>query len=235
MKSEFDDYAASYDTALNQGLSLSGEPKEYFAQERVRWLAGRLAGLGVRSARVLDYGCGTGSTSPELLERLGAQIVVGVDASRDSLDIARRTHVDARLQFSTMIDLSPSGQFDVAYCNGVFHHVEPGERLDALAYVHRSLAEGGVFGFWENNPWNPGTRLVMRRIPFDRDAKLISPPRARQLLTRAGFDVLGTDFLFLFPRALAALRPLEARLARLPAGAQYMVLARKTPTKKKRC
>ena len=28
MKSEFDDYAASYDTALNQGLSLSGEPKD---------------------------------------------------------------------------------------------------------------------------------------------------------------------------------------------------------------
>ena len=160
---------------------------------------------------------------------------VGVDASRDSLDIARRTHVDPRLRFSTMSDLPPSGQFDVAYCNGVFHHVEPDERLEALAYIHRSLAEGGVFGFWENNPWNPGTRLVMRRIPFDRDAKLISPPRARQLLTRAGFDVLGTDFLFLFPRVLAALRPLEARLARLPAGAQYMVLARKTSTKKKRC
>ena len=131
-----------------------------------------------------------------------------------------------------MIDLAPSGQFDVAYCNGVFHHVEPGERLDALAYIHRSLAEG-VFGFWENNPWNPGTRLVMRRIPFDRDAKLISPPRA-QLLTSAGFDVLETDFLFLFPRLLSALRPLEARLARLPAGAQYMVLAR-TSDGKKRC
>jgi len=235
MKSEFDDYAASYDTALNQGLSLSGEAKEYFAQERVRWLAGRLAGLAARSSRVLDYGCGTGSTSPELLERLGAQMVVGVDASHESLDIARRTHGDLRLRFSTMSDLAPSGQFDVAYCNGVFHHVEPGERLDALAYIHRSLAEGGVFGFWENNPWNPGTRLVMRRIPFDRDAKLISPPRARELLTRAGFDVLETDFLFLFPRVLAALRGLEAKLARLPAGAQYMVLARKPSTQKRRC
>ena len=139
MKSEFDDYAASYDTALNQGLSLSGEPKEYFAQERVRWLAGRLAGLGVQSSRVLDYGCGTGSTSPELLERLGAQTVVGVDASRDSLDVARRTHVDPRLQFSTMSDLTPSGQFDVAYCNGVFHHVEP-ERAPRRPGLRASLA-----------------------------------------------------------------------------------------------
>ena len=50
---------------------------------------------------------------------------------------------------------------------------------------------------------------------------------ARELLTRAGFDVLRTDFLFLFPRVLSALRPLEGSLARFPAGAQYMVLCRK--------
>jgi len=39
MESEFDDYAGNYDAALNQGLALSGEPKEYFARERVRWSA----------------------------------------------------------------------------------------------------------------------------------------------------------------------------------------------------
>ncbi len=227
MKSEFDDYAGSYDAALNQGLALSGESKEYFAHERVRWLAGRLAELGAQPVRVLDYGCGTGSTSPELLEQLHAQLVVGVDASRESLDVARKAHTDARLQFSSLSDLQPSAQFQAAYCNGVFHHVEPEHRLDALGYVHRSLTDGGYFGFWENNPWNPGTRLVMRRIPFDRDAKLLSPPHARELLTRAGFHVLRTDSLFLFPRVLSALRPLEARLARFPVGAQYMVLCRK--------
>jgi SAM-dependent methyltransferase len=227
MKSEFDDYAGSYDAALNQGLALSGESKEYFAHERVRWLAGRLAELGVRPARVLDYGCGTGGTSPELLEQLHAQLVVGVDESRESLDVACKAHTDSRLQFSPLGDLQPSGQFQAAYCNGVFHHVEPEQRLDALGYVHRSLADGGYFGFWENNPWNPGTRLVMRRIPFDRDAKLLSPPYARALLTRAGFHVLRTDSLFIFPRALSALRPLETRLARFPVGAQYMVLCRK--------
>ena len=227
MPSEFDAYAGSYDSALNQGLALSGESKEYFARERVRWLAGRLAALGVQARGVLDYGCGTGSTSPELLDQLHARTVVGVDASRESLDVARATCADPRLEFKTLSELDPSAAFEVAYCNGVFHHVEPEQRLDALAYVYRSLAKGGVFGLWENNPWNPGTRLVMRRIPFDRDAKLLSPPHARELVTRAGFTVLRTDFLFFFPRALSALRPIEARLASLPAGAQYMVLCRK--------
>jgi SAM-dependent methyltransferase len=227
MKPEFDDYAGNYDSALNQGLSLSGESKEYFAHERVRWLAARLSDLGAQPSNVLDYGCGTGGTSPELLAQLHARMEVGVVASRDSLDVARKVHADSRLQFKAMSDLDPSGAFQVVYCNGVFHHVDPEERLDALGYVHRSLSEGGYFGLWENNPWNPGTRLVMRRIPFDRDAKLLSPPHARALLTRAGFDVLRTDFLFLFPRVLSALRPLEAGLSRVPAGAQYMVLCRK--------
>jgi SAM-dependent methyltransferase len=227
MKAEFDDYAGNYDSALNRGLSLSGESKEYFARERVRWLAARLSDLGVQHSHVLDYGCGTGGTSSELLEQLGARTVVGVDASRESLNVARRAHADPRLQFKNMSDIEPSGQFDVAYCNGVFHHVEPEQRLDALGYLYRSLSEGGYFGLWENNPWNPGTRLVMRRIPFDRDAKLLSPAHTRRLLTRAGFDVLCTDFLFVFPRVLSAFRPLEARLTGVPAGAQYMVLSRK--------
>jgi SAM-dependent methyltransferase len=227
MKAEFDDYAGDYDNALNQGLSLSGEPKEYFARERVRWLAARLSDLGVQPSHVLDYGCGTGGTSLELLEQLHARMVVGVDASRESLDVARKVHATPRLQFKNMSDLEPSGQFEVVYCNGVFHHVEPEQRLDALGYVHRSLSEGGYFGLWENNPWNPGTRLVMRRIPFDRDAKLLSPPGARRLLVRAGFEVLRTDFLFFFPRLLSALRPLERKLTSLPVGAQYMILCRK--------
>jgi SAM-dependent methyltransferase len=113
------------------------------------------------------------------------------------------------------------------YCNGVFHHIEPADRPCALASIHRALMPGGYFAFWENNPWNPGTRLVMHRIPFDRDAKTLSAPQARRLLHGAGFDVISTDFLFLFPRALATLRPLETRLTQLPAGAQYMVLCRK--------
>ena len=90
-----------------------------------------------------------------------------------------------------------------------------------------ALRPGGLFALWENNPWNPGTRLVMRRIPFDRDADDAVRAAERGGCSRnAGFEIVSTDFLFVFPRALRALRPVERRLARLPAGAQYLVLAR---------
>lgn len=227
MKAAFDEYAGCYDNALNEGVSLSGESKEYFAEARVRWLAGRLEQRGVTPRQVLDFGCGTGGTCPALQRRLNAGLVVGVDPSLESITTARKVHTDSRLQFEQVSVLQPAEQFQLAYCNGVFHHIERDQRADALTYVHRSLSHGGYFAFWENNPWNPATRLVMRRIPFDRDAQLLSPSAARMLLSQAGFEILSTDFLFLFPRVLAALRPLETKLTRVPAGAQYMVLCRK--------
>jgi hypothetical protein len=65
----------------------------------------------------------------------------------------------------------------------------------------------------------------MSRIPFDRDAQLVWPVTARRLLRSAGFTVIRTDFRFVFPRALSWARGAEPLLTRLPAGAQYQVLA----------
>ena len=223
----FDACAATYDAALNRGLSLSGESREYFAHRRIEWLSARLREHGCRPMRVLDYGCGTGATARELLINLPAASVTGVDVSRESIDLACRHYADANVQFSTIGERQPAEEFDLVYCNGVFHHIEPDLRRHALAYISRALTPRGYFALWENNPWNPGTRLVMRRIPFDRDAKMLSAPCARRLVDAAGFHVISTDFLFLFPRLLAVLRPLEAKLTPVPAGAQYMVLCRK--------
>jgi SAM-dependent methyltransferase len=226
---EFDAYAARYDEALNEGLSVVGERKEYFARERLRWVRTRLAQRGIRrGGTVLDFGCGTGASTPFFFDELGASRVVGVDVSDGLLDLARRTFgSDPRSEFAR-IDAGPrAGEFDLAFVNGVFHHVPPAERSAALAWVFEALRPGGIFAFWENNPWNPGTRYIMRRVSFDEGAITITPPEARGLLRAAGFAVDPTDYRFVFPRALAWLRPLEVPLARLPIGGQYLVLGTK--------
>jgi hypothetical protein len=51
---------------------------------------------------------------------------------------------------------------------------------------------------------------------------------ARSVLRAAGFEVLRTDFLFIFQRLLRVLRPLESLAAKLPLGAQYQILCRRT-------
>lgn len=220
----FDTYADDYDSALAEGLSASGESRDYFARERLRWLSGQLQKRGVAPRSVLDFGCGVGAATPFWREFFPDAALLGVDVSARSLEVARQSYGSPEVQFQTLADRMPDGRRELAFCNGVFHHIPPAERAAALTYVYESLVPGGLFAFWENNPWNPGTRYIMHRIPFDRDAVLVTPPHARHLLTTAGFEVLHTDFLFLFPRALSALRLLEPPLSCLPLGAQYQVL-----------
>jgi len=224
----FDAYAAEYDAALQKGISVSGEDKDYFARGRIICLSKVLETLGRKPASVLDFGCGTGTASRFFKDILKPASIVGVDVSAKSIEVARRTHEDPGMRFLLLNEHEPDGTFDLAFCNGVFHHIPTHERLSAIDYVRRFLRPGGLFAFWENNPWNPGTRIVMSRIPFDRDAIMLSAIQSRRLLRKGGFNILRTDFQFIFPRALAALRGLERVFCKLPLGAQYQVLCRKT-------
>src|SRR5262249_6936636 len=222
---DFDRYAASYDATLSQALAVSGENKEYFARGRIGFLGQCLDRLAVQVRSVLDFGCGIGSGTGLLAEMLGPVTVLGVDVSARSIDQARHAHPG--LRFTTLAEYVPTGELDLAFCNGVFHHIPPTERLRAVDVVFRSLRPGGLFAFWENNPWNPGTRYVMARLEFDRDAVPIAAPEARRLLSAGRVTVVQTDFLFVFPRVLPALRPYEPRLSGWPLGAQYQVLGEK--------
>jgi len=223
----FDKYAETYDAALDEAIGVSGENREFFAHGRVAWMARLVPSRPGASRVILDFGCGTGSSVPLLLGGLAATAVVGVDVSSRSIEVARRTHPSPVTSFFPMDEYRPRGEVDLAYCNGVFHHIPPPERAVAVDYVHRALHPGGLFAFWENNPWNPATRFVMSRCAFDRDAVTLTPPEARRLLEAGGFEVLRTDFLFIFPRALRWLRGIEPMVSRFPLGTQYLVLCRK--------
>jgi len=222
----FDMYAENYDEALNQGLSVTGEDKQYFARQRILWLSNRLEKSQSKPMRVLDYGCGTGTTTSLLLEFLHAESVIGVDSSTRSLERARKDP-SPNCEFFLNADYPGREEIDLVYCNGVFHHIPPSERAGELAHVMRCLRPGGLFALWENNPWNPGTRYVMSRISFDRNAVKLSPTYARALLRQSGFELIRTDFLFFFPRFLRTLRWIEPFISGLPFGGQYLVLCRR--------
>jgi SAM-dependent methyltransferase len=222
----FDEYAAAYEQALASAIAPSGESREYFAEGRVQWLKRCLTELRAPVETILDFGCGDGSTTPILIRALQAKSGIGVDVSTKSLEIARRAHGNGRIAYQSIGEFQPVGEIDLAYCNGVFHHIQPLQRGKALAIVRGALRQGGLFSFWENSPWSPATRYVMSRCAFDRDAILLSPPQARALLSAEGFEVIRTDFRFIFPRALRGLRKIEDWLSRIPLGTQYQILCR---------
>jgi SAM-dependent methyltransferase len=224
---EFDLHADTYDADLNQALAASGEDKNYFARRRVQWVARCLSILRESPFRILDYGCGIGDTSRLLQAAFQPQRVVGVDISRRSIHLASARNATETCQFMGFEDYTDPQSMDLAYCNGVFHHIPVAERDTAAQYIFHALRPGGLLSLWENNPWNPGTRYVMSQCVFDRDAVTIAPPHARRLLQKNRFEIVRTDYCFFFPHILGALRFMETKLSCIPFGAQYQILCRR--------
>jgi SAM-dependent methyltransferase len=224
---EFDSYASNYDEALNRGLALTGEAKEYYAEGRVKWMRKRLAAFHCMPSNCLDYGCGTGTSAAFLRDELKITSYTGFDPSAESISQAVQQNIWSAATFTADQHSLENGAFDLAFCNGVFHHIDPDQRESAVRLVWQSLKPGGFFALWENNRWNPAVHYVMSRVPFDRDAQMLFPFQTRALLRKAGFSVVRTDYCFVFPGVLRGLRFLEPALCKLPLGGQYLVLARK--------
>jgi trans-aconitate methyltransferase len=154
--------------------------------------------------------------------------VVGLDTSEKALEHAGSICTDSRIHLGHVRELPSKESFDLCYLNGVFHHIDPDQWLKVLGDLRSVLRPNGYLALFENNPWNPGARLVMKAIPFDRDATMLSSRQARRLARRAGFGGrLTTRSLFYFPRRLSTLRFMEPWLASIPLGAQYYLLAQK--------
>jgi SAM-dependent methyltransferase len=216
------DRAAEYEAMLNQGIGLSGENQEFFIDGRIQDLRSQVV---APPRRILDFGCGTGKSCAKLAEVFPGAQVVGADLSAEALRHARTTFGSDRVTFENIGDLPRLEPFDLCYINGVFHHILPDERQQTLAMIRDVLRSGAHLALFENNPWNPGTRMVMSRIPFDRDAIPLSHLETRNRVKEAGFTVRATRFLFYMPNFLAPLRFVEPLFVSVPLGAQYYVLA----------
>lgn len=222
------DKSLEYDAMLARGLAVTGDDKAYFMRGRVQNMVGRLPGH-FKPAKILDFGCGLGETSHELSRLFPSAEITGIDTAKNAIEYARKNYGSEQIKFSDASTFDAENVFDLCYVNGVFHHIEPENRGKVLKIIYRALKPGGYFGFYENNPWNPGTHLVMSRIAFDRDAKTLSHLQAEKLLVLGGFKPADrTEFIFYFPKWFSFLRFMDSALVKVPLGAQYGVLAVKS-------
>ncbi|WP_228898853.1 trans-aconitate 2-methyltransferase [Acidovorax sp. Leaf73] len=218
-KPEFDQYAADYDRMLKEAMPSGLGESDYFAEYKVKLLARLLGGVAPR--RVLDFGCGAGRSLPYLSQFFSGAECWGYDVSPESLKFAVQAAPRARL--SCDWDVIEQQQFDVIFAANVFHHIVPADRVGALERCRRLLAPGGKLFLFEHNPFNPLTRRVFERCPFDADAEMFSLGQAREMSRQAGFSQETHGYTLFFPKPLAWLRGLEPLLTRLPLGAQYYV------------
>lgn len=224
---DFDAHAALYRSSVDQSVAFTGRDSAFFAERKVQLLkalARRHVGeLG--RLRVLDVGCGTGTTDRFLVGVAGS--LVGVDVSHEMLEIARKEVPGVEYELYDGEKLPyPDGSFDVVLAICVLHHVPPPRRREFVAELHRATRDGGLVVVFEHNPLNPLTRRAVSTCELDRGVTLASGRRVRSLLAETGADVLSeTNFLFT-PMGGRVGPAIDQLLSSVPAGGQFAVVAR---------
>jgi hypothetical protein len=85
-----------------------------------------------------------------------------------------------------------------------------------------------VFAIIEHNPWNPATRLIVKRSPVDQNAVLLNAGETRGLMRAAGLSIHDQQFFVYLPeKAYKAVGAVENVFSRLPLGGQYAVFGKR--------
>jgi len=88
-RAHFNAFAKNYDEALSKGLSATGEGPAFYAENRVIVTNLLLKPGRIPIERILDFGCGNGTSIPFLAEAFSPVEIVGVDVSKEMLAEAR--------------------------------------------------------------------------------------------------------------------------------------------------
>ena len=228
-KAEFDRFADAYDDQHRDNIAVTGESPEYFAEYKIKELRQIVDHDRIEVSRICDFGSGIGNSIPFFRRYFPDAALTSADVSERSLALGKQRYPEAGecvLIADNRIP-SESDAFDIVFSACVFHHIPHDEHVMWLEELRRITRPGGLIAIFEHNPMNPLTLHAVNTCPFDENAKLIFARDLAKRLHAAGWASSRIQYNLFFPRALAALRPLEARLGWLPFGAQYVAVARK--------
>jgi SAM-dependent methyltransferase len=228
MTSEFDQYSNSYQDKVQKSIDFIGQDHDYFVRAKARRLtdvARRRIG-DPKQLNVLDVGCGVGLTDSHLIGEFGD--VYGADVSQETIKVAAQANpaVTYRAYDGNELPFSDD-HFDVTFAVGVIHHVPPSSWSDLVKEMARVTSPRGLLIIFEHNPFNPLTRLAVRRCEFDSDVVLLSKRKTERLLLTSGLSVVEDAYILFLPWALPFSNQVETLLRRAPIGAQYFVAAGK--------
>ena len=228
VKTDSDQAPQEYREQVQEAIAFSGKDLDFFTEAKARCLLNlaEKQGEDLRQLQVLDVGCGVGLIHRFLAPRFGS--LYGVDIADNAIEDAVRKHPAVHYQVCDGKVLPfPDDTFHLVFAICVLHHVPPADWEGFVQEMQRVARRGGLVVIFEHNPFNPLTRLVVRRCAFDADAVLLRQSKTRELLKRSGLDRIEQGYLLLFPFPGAFFSRIEHGLRGLPLGAQYFVAGRK--------
>lgn len=220
----FDEYTDNYNQLLSESTNFFSPNEKYFARYKVDVVKNYI-NLPSQS-KILEYGCGIGRNISFLATSFPHSIIHGSDISEVGLEYARK--LNPNVYFFNENDKSiPSVQYDLIFVAGVFHHIAPEMRNYVIDAIYKRLKPGGDIFIFEHNPFNPITKRIVDRCPYDEDAILLRPSELRSRFTNARFEIIKQSYCLFIPPSLVFMLPLEKYLQWLPLGGQYWTHARR--------
>lgn len=219
---DFDDFTDNYNQLLSEKTQFFSSNEKYFARYKVNLVRKRVYSP---VSRLLEYGCGIGRNISFLQKAFPDAVIVGSDISGASLEIARRANTGVEFVQGGE-NLDSIGQFDLIFVAGVFHHVPIEQRVQVARVLSKRLLPNGLLFVFEHNPFNPVTRHIVNKCPYDEDAVLLKPSELQGILRQAALSVERKAYCLFVPPRLSVLAQLESLLGWLPLGGQYWVEAR---------
>ena len=228
MNAEFDRYAPQYSALLSDPVRDRFASDPIFFHRR-KWMLIRdfFSRFSMNSSQLrwLDVGCGQG----ELLALAGGAFANAAGCDPSSRMIQSCTSAKVYEQPSPTELPFPDRSFDFVTAVCVYHHVHGDDRKILTKSIDRVLKPGGVFCLIEHNPWNPVTRLIVKRCAVDSDAELLTSSLAARLARSVDLDILETAYFLYFPENMFRhIGRTEQFLRKLPLGGQFAVFSRKS-------
>ena len=95
---------------------------------------------------LLDIGCGDGKLTAIIADHLPQGSVVGIDSSKEMIDLAKRRHIDypqLRLEFKHLDvrELAENNRFDLVFSNATLHWIK--HHPPVLLRIKKALKTGG--------------------------------------------------------------------------------------------
>jgi trans-aconitate methyltransferase len=88
---------------------------------------------------VIDLGCGNGALTKKLSEK--GYRVIGIDASKEMIDIAKNKHPDLDISYGDAVTFNLEEKADAVFSNAVFHWIDNQDGL--IRNIAYQLKQGG--------------------------------------------------------------------------------------------